>query len=114
MRHGRSRGHQATRNTQVKPDEDYDWAVRYQGALRSIPLAAGALGICGVLANRVVSGVSGMLCGDKPKRRNAPDLAVPASGLGLCCCSLSISTLGCAFRATPRAESMLVWACLPF
>ncbi|KAK9836014.1 hypothetical protein WJX81_006388 [Elliptochloris bilobata] len=45
-------------SAEVKPDEEYDWAVRYEGALRSVPLAAGALGICGVLINRVVSGVA--------------------------------------------------------
>ena len=65
------------RNTQVKPDEDYDWAVRYQGALRSIPLAAGALGICGVLANRVVSGVRGC-CASTIALRDATHLALPA------------------------------------
>jgi hypothetical protein len=42
----------------VPPDEDFDWAVRFEGALRSVPLAAGALGIGGVLANRLASGVS--------------------------------------------------------
>lgn len=43
---------------QVAPDEEFDWAARYQGALRALPLAAGALGIIGVLINRFVSGVS--------------------------------------------------------
>lgn len=41
----------------MPPDEDFDWAVRFEGALRSVPLAAGALGIGGVLANRLASGV---------------------------------------------------------
>ena len=72
------------KNAQVKPDEDYDWAVGYQGALRSIPLAAGAMGICGVLANRVVSGVSAwMLClASLAPLSDAALSAVPAWDLG--------------------------------
>jgi hypothetical protein len=45
-------------HSQVAPDEEFDWAARYQGALRTVPLAAGALGILGVLVNRLLSGVS--------------------------------------------------------
>ncbi|KAK9909222.1 hypothetical protein WJX75_009014 [Coccomyxa subellipsoidea] len=43
---------------QVAPDEEFDWAARYQGALRTVPLAAGALGILGVLVNRLLSGIA--------------------------------------------------------
>ena len=42
---------------QVPADEEFDWAARYQSALRSLPLAAGAAGLLGVLVNRLVSGV---------------------------------------------------------
>ena len=42
---------------QVAPDEEYDWALRYQGRLRALPLATGALGITAVLVNRLASGV---------------------------------------------------------
>ena len=38
-------------------DEEFDWAARYQPALRALPLAAGGAGLVGVLLNRVVSGV---------------------------------------------------------
>ncbi len=38
-------------------DEEFDWAARYQSALRALPLAAGAAGLFGVLVNRLVSGV---------------------------------------------------------
>lgn len=48
-------------HNQVAPDEEFDWAARYQGALRTVPLATGALGIVGVLVNRLVSGVSTIL-----------------------------------------------------
>ena len=53
--------------------------VRYQGALRSIPLAAGALGICGVLVNRVVSGVR-ECCVSTVALRYATHLALLAWG----------------------------------
>lgn len=43
---------------QVAPDEEYDWVVRYQSKIRLAPLLAGGIGILGVLANRVISGVS--------------------------------------------------------
>jgi hypothetical protein len=43
---------------QVAPDEEYDWVVRYQSKIRLAPLLAGGVGILGVLANRVISGVS--------------------------------------------------------
>lgn len=43
---------------QVAPDEEYDWVVRYQSKIRLAPLVAGGVGILGVLANRVISGVS--------------------------------------------------------
>jgi hypothetical protein len=42
---------------QVPADEEFDWAARYQSALRALPLAAGAAGLFGVLVNRLVSGV---------------------------------------------------------
>ncbi|BDA41806.1 Protein COFACTOR ASSEMBLY OF COMPLEX C SUBUNIT B CCB4, chloplastic [Coccomyxa sp. Obi] len=42
----------------VAPDEEFDWAARYEGTLRTVPLAAGALGIVGVLVNRLVSGIA--------------------------------------------------------
>ena len=99
---------------QVKPDEDYDWAMRYQGALRSIPLAAGALGICGVLANRVVSGVSGCFVCRLP--HCITQLAVPAwdsgsiaTAYGACfapCVSLAPLLPWCTL-------GMLAWCCLP-
>ncbi|CAL8460765.1 g296 [Coccomyxa elongata] len=44
--------------SQVAPDEEFDWAARYEGTLRTVPLAAGALGIVGVLVNRLVSGIA--------------------------------------------------------
>ena len=43
---------------QVAPDEEYDWVVRYQSRIRVAPLIAGGVGITGVLANRLLSGVS--------------------------------------------------------
>jgi hypothetical protein len=42
---------------QVAPDEQFDWAIRYQDALRAAPLVAGGLGIVAVLVNRLMSGV---------------------------------------------------------
>ena len=42
---------------QVAPDEEYDWVVRYQSRIRVAPLIAGGVGITGVLANRLFSGV---------------------------------------------------------
>ena len=42
---------------QVAEDADFDWAARYEPVLRAVPLAAGGLGIVGVLANRLFSGV---------------------------------------------------------
>lgn len=47
---------------QIAPDEEFDWAARYEDKLRTVPLAAGALGIVGVLVNRLVSGVSRSRC----------------------------------------------------
>ena len=43
---------------QVGDDEDFDWAARYEPILRALPLAAGGVGIAGVLLNRLFSGVS--------------------------------------------------------
>ena len=43
---------------QVLPDEDFNWAARYEAQLRALPLAAGAAGIAGVLLNRLAGGVS--------------------------------------------------------
>ena len=42
---------------QVPPDSDFDAAARWEGVLRSLPLAAGAAGIGLTLANRILSGV---------------------------------------------------------
>lgn len=42
---------------QVGTDEEFDWAARYEPLLRALPLAAGGLGIAGVLLNRLFSGV---------------------------------------------------------
>lgn len=42
---------------QVGADEEFDWAARYEPQLRALPLAAGGLGIAGVLLNRLFSGV---------------------------------------------------------
>ena len=44
---------------QVAPDEAFDWVVRYQSRIRVAPLIAGGIGITGVLANRLLSGVGG-------------------------------------------------------
>ena len=87
-------------NAQVKPDEEYDWAVRYQGALRSIPLAAGALGICGVLANRVVSGVSG----DVVYQLSHCIKQAPCSA-----CSGSVATVRCCLQVAPPREPSSAW-----
>ncbi len=38
-------------------DEEFDWAARYQPALRALPLAAGGTGLVGALLNRLLSGV---------------------------------------------------------
>ena len=43
---------------QVVPDEEFNWAARYEEQLRALPLAAGATGIAGVLLNRLAGGVS--------------------------------------------------------
>ena len=43
---------------QVVPDEEFNWAARYETQLRALPLAAGATGIAGVLLNRLAGGVS--------------------------------------------------------
>ena len=42
---------------QAAPDENFDWVIRYQSRIRVIPLIAGGIGILGVLANRIISGV---------------------------------------------------------
>ena len=42
---------------QAAPDEQFDWVIRYQSSIRVIPLIAGGVGILGVLANRLISGV---------------------------------------------------------
>ena len=42
---------------QAAPDEKFDWVIRYQSRIRVIPLIAGGVGILGVLANRLISGV---------------------------------------------------------
>ena len=42
---------------QAAPDEKFDWVIRYQSRIRVIPLIAGGLGILGILANRLISGV---------------------------------------------------------
>ena len=42
---------------QVPADEEFDWAARYQPALRALPLAAGGAGLVGALLNRLLSGV---------------------------------------------------------
>ena len=52
---------------QVAPDEAFDWVVRYQSRIRVAPLIAGGIGITGVLANRLFSGVGGhALCSIHP------------------------------------------------
>jgi len=43
--------------SQVPADEEFDWAARYQPALRALPLAAGGAGLVGALLNRLLSGV---------------------------------------------------------
>ena len=42
---------------QVGGDDEFDWAAKYEPQLRALPLAAGGLGIAGVLLNRLFSGV---------------------------------------------------------
>ena len=42
---------------QAAPDEKFDWVIRYQSKIRVLPLIAGGIGIMGVLANRIISGV---------------------------------------------------------
>ena len=42
---------------QAPPDSEFDAASRWEGALRALPLAAGAAGITLTLANRILSGV---------------------------------------------------------
>ena len=42
---------------QAAPDEKFDWVIRYQTKIRVVPLIAGGVGILGVLANRIISGV---------------------------------------------------------
>ena len=41
----------------MSADEEFDWAAKYEPLLRALPLAAGGLGIAGVLLNRLFSGV---------------------------------------------------------
>ena len=55
---------------QAAPDEKFDWVIRYQSRIRVIPLIAGGLGILGVLANRLISGVR---LDFSPARRSARD-----------------------------------------
>ncbi|CAK0745940.1 hypothetical protein CVIRNUC_001656 [Coccomyxa viridis] len=43
---------------EAAPDEKFDWVIRYQSRIRVIPLIAGGLGILGVLANRLISGIA--------------------------------------------------------
>ncbi len=49
---------------QAPPDSEFDAAARWEGALRALPLAAGAAGITLTLANRILSGVLALTTSD--------------------------------------------------
>ncbi|CAL5219167.1 g950 [Coccomyxa viridis] len=67
---------------EVAPDEAFDWVVRYQSRIRVAPLIAGGIGITGVLANRLFSGIAPVVDASSAQSR-ADVLAIGLSAVTL-------------------------------